>query len=224
MSACAYVICCVNILHDIQLHFSYFLLVPVAPPVIEMQAPKRVILVQGESLTLTCNTTNVNGEIMLQWVTPPGSVRHFCLFFAVFCAVGGRCNKKIQHINYWLLSLMILMDFHQFRQMIWLKVMKCQPLVISCPQDSDPPPAFLSLNLLSKNKQKKKFVYNSTFMCIWEMLWLLMVTAYQLHWLFKAGHNYTVRTEELLRSPIGDIMCLFFLKCTSIFFFRLHVF
>ncbi|XP_041791128.1 mast/stem cell growth factor receptor kita isoform X2 [Chelmon rostratus] len=47
--------------------------VPVAPPVIEMQAPKRVILIRGESLSLTCNTSNVNGEIKLKWVTPPGS-------------------------------------------------------------------------------------------------------------------------------------------------------
>ncbi|GLD65525.1 mast/stem cell growth factor receptor Kit isoform X1 [Lates japonicus] len=47
--------------------------VPVAPPVIEMQAPKRVILTLSESLSLTCNTTNVNGDIKLQWVTPPGS-------------------------------------------------------------------------------------------------------------------------------------------------------
>ncbi|XP_053177767.1 mast/stem cell growth factor receptor kita [Scomber japonicus] len=47
--------------------------VPVAPPVIEMQAPKRVILTRDESLLLTCNTTNVNGEIKLKWVPPPGS-------------------------------------------------------------------------------------------------------------------------------------------------------
>ncbi|XP_070688060.1 mast/stem cell growth factor receptor kita isoform X2 [Pempheris klunzingeri] len=47
--------------------------VPVAPPVIEMQTLKRVILTRNESLSLTCNTTNVNGEIKLKWVTPPGS-------------------------------------------------------------------------------------------------------------------------------------------------------
>lgn len=47
--------------------------VPVAPPVIEMQATKRVILTRDESLSLTCNTTNVNGEIRLKWVTPLGS-------------------------------------------------------------------------------------------------------------------------------------------------------
>uniref|UniRef100_A0A671YG60 receptor protein-tyrosine kinase n=1 Tax=Sparus aurata TaxID=8175 RepID=A0A671YG60_SPAAU len=55
---------------------DYFLTVkpvPVAPPVIEMQAPKRVILTRGEELSLTCNTTNVNGDINLKWVTPPGS-------------------------------------------------------------------------------------------------------------------------------------------------------
>ncbi|XP_070817087.1 mast/stem cell growth factor receptor kita isoform X2 [Chaetodon trifascialis] len=47
--------------------------VPVAPPVIEMQAPKRLILIRDESLSLTCNTSNVNGEIKLKWVAPPGS-------------------------------------------------------------------------------------------------------------------------------------------------------
>uniref|UniRef100_A0A4W6CJK7 receptor protein-tyrosine kinase n=1 Tax=Lates calcarifer TaxID=8187 RepID=A0A4W6CJK7_LATCA len=38
-----------------------------------MQAPKRVILTLNESLSLTCNTTNVNGDIKVQWVKPPGS-------------------------------------------------------------------------------------------------------------------------------------------------------
>ncbi|XP_056270340.1 mast/stem cell growth factor receptor kita isoform X1 [Pseudoliparis swirei] len=47
--------------------------VPVARPVIEMQATRRVILTRDESLSLTCNTTNVNAEIKLKWVTPPGS-------------------------------------------------------------------------------------------------------------------------------------------------------
>ncbi|XP_075895407.1 mast/stem cell growth factor receptor kita [Nelusetta ayraudi] len=47
--------------------------VPIAPPAINMQAPKRVILIRNESLTLTCNTTNVNGEIKLKWVKPLGS-------------------------------------------------------------------------------------------------------------------------------------------------------
>uniref|UniRef100_A0A8C9ZB83 receptor protein-tyrosine kinase n=1 Tax=Sander lucioperca TaxID=283035 RepID=A0A8C9ZB83_SANLU len=36
-------------------------------------ATKRVILTRDESLSLTCNTSNVNGEITLKWVTPPGS-------------------------------------------------------------------------------------------------------------------------------------------------------
>lgn len=55
---------------------NYFLTVkpvPVAPPVIELQAPKRVVLICGENLSLTCNTSNVNGDIQLKWVTPPGS-------------------------------------------------------------------------------------------------------------------------------------------------------
>ncbi|KAM4628760.1 mast/stem cell growth factor receptor kita isoform 2-T2 [Polymixia lowei] len=47
--------------------------VPDAPPVIELQAPKRVILTQGQRLSLTCRTTNVNGDIKLKWLAPPGS-------------------------------------------------------------------------------------------------------------------------------------------------------
>lgn len=67
----------------------YFLPVPVAPPVIMMQAPKRVILIRNESLYLICNTTNVNGNIKIKWVTPLGSVRPFCLFLNVCCPVVG---------------------------------------------------------------------------------------------------------------------------------------
>ncbi|KAK0147254.1 Mast/stem cell growth factor receptor Kit [Merluccius polli] len=47
--------------------------VPVAPPEIHLQAPKRVILTQGQSLSLACNTSNANGDIKLKWITPPGS-------------------------------------------------------------------------------------------------------------------------------------------------------
>lgn len=60
--------------------------VPVAPPAINMQGPTRVILIRNESLTLTCNTTNVNGEIKLKWVKPLGSVR-LLSFYTVPCAV-----------------------------------------------------------------------------------------------------------------------------------------
>ncbi|XP_037530979.1 mast/stem cell growth factor receptor kita [Nematolebias whitei] len=47
--------------------------VPVDPPVIAMKQPSRVVLVRNQSLFLSCNTTNVNGEITLKWVIPPGS-------------------------------------------------------------------------------------------------------------------------------------------------------
>lgn len=60
----------------------FCLSVPVAPPVIEMKQPSRVILVRNQSLFLSCNTTNVNGEITLKWVIPPGSVRPVCFSFA----------------------------------------------------------------------------------------------------------------------------------------------
>lgn len=66
----------------------YFLPVPVAPPAIMLQAPKRVILIRNESLYLTCNTSNVNGNIKLNWVTPLGSVRPFCLLLSACCPVG----------------------------------------------------------------------------------------------------------------------------------------
>lgn len=55
---------------------DYFLTVkpvPSAPPVIELLAPKRVILIRGENLSLSCNTSNVNSDIQLKWLTPPGS-------------------------------------------------------------------------------------------------------------------------------------------------------
>lgn len=93
----------------IQSCFFYYLSVPVAPPVIKMQAPKRVILTWNESLSLTCNTTNVNGDIKLKWVTPPGSVRPFCLFLAMCCAVGGIFNWKKTHIAHWVLT--VVLDF-----------------------------------------------------------------------------------------------------------------
>ncbi|XP_076008964.1 mast/stem cell growth factor receptor kita isoform X2 [Genypterus blacodes] len=47
--------------------------VPDGPPVIGMHVPRRLILTRDQSLTLTCNTTNVNGDIKLNWVAPPGS-------------------------------------------------------------------------------------------------------------------------------------------------------
>lgn len=71
-----------------------FLSVPIAPPEIEVQASKRVILTCNESFSLTCNTSNVNGEIQLRWVTPPGSVRPFSSFF-VFSHPVGQIFKKI---------------------------------------------------------------------------------------------------------------------------------
>ncbi|XP_038572428.1 mast/stem cell growth factor receptor kita isoform X1 [Micropterus salmoides] len=60
---------------DVRSHDYHLTIKPVAnaPPVIQMQAPKRVIVTRDESLSLTCNTSNVNGEIHLKWVTPPSS-------------------------------------------------------------------------------------------------------------------------------------------------------
>ncbi|KAM6963200.1 mast/stem cell growth factor receptor kita [Aplochiton taeniatus] len=47
--------------------------VPQLPPVIVIHSPKRVVLTQGETFSLTCSTTNVNGDIKLKWAAPPGS-------------------------------------------------------------------------------------------------------------------------------------------------------
>ncbi|XP_033847919.1 mast/stem cell growth factor receptor kita [Periophthalmus magnuspinnatus] len=47
--------------------------VPRAKPVIDMHAPKRIILIRGENLSLSCNTSNVDSDIQLKWLTPPGS-------------------------------------------------------------------------------------------------------------------------------------------------------
>uniref|UniRef100_A0A3P9HND6 receptor protein-tyrosine kinase n=1 Tax=Oryzias latipes TaxID=8090 RepID=A0A3P9HND6_ORYLA len=47
--------------------------VPDEPPVVEMHQPTQVILTRSQTLSLTCNTTNVNGDITLRWIVPPGS-------------------------------------------------------------------------------------------------------------------------------------------------------
>ncbi|XP_028300112.1 mast/stem cell growth factor receptor kita isoform X3 [Gouania willdenowi] len=59
----------------VRSHDYYLTVKPVAiaPPLIEMEQSGRMILIRDESLSLSCNTTNVNGLISLKWVTPPGS-------------------------------------------------------------------------------------------------------------------------------------------------------
>lgn len=47
--------------------------VPTAPPAITLLAPKRLILIRGENLSISCNTSNVNSDIKMRWLTPPGS-------------------------------------------------------------------------------------------------------------------------------------------------------
>uniref|UniRef100_A0A672M2J9 Mast/stem cell growth factor receptor Kit n=1 Tax=Sinocyclocheilus grahami TaxID=75366 RepID=A0A672M2J9_SINGR len=42
-------------------------LVPDAPPVITLGQPQRVLLIQGEVLSLSCNTSNVNSDITIRW-------------------------------------------------------------------------------------------------------------------------------------------------------------
>uniref|UniRef100_A0A672LT52 Mast/stem cell growth factor receptor n=1 Tax=Sinocyclocheilus grahami TaxID=75366 RepID=A0A672LT52_SINGR len=55
-------------------------LVPDAPPVITLGQPQRVLLIQGEVLSLSCNTSNVNSDITIRWKAPQGvqpSVQQF---------------------------------------------------------------------------------------------------------------------------------------------------
>ncbi|KAM9435908.1 mast/stem cell growth factor receptor kita isoform 2-T2 [Clarias gariepinus] len=47
-------------------------LVPDAPPSILLQEHNRVLLTQGQKLTLNCSTSNVNSEIKVTWVPPQG--------------------------------------------------------------------------------------------------------------------------------------------------------
>lgn len=62
-----------------------------------MQASTRVILIRNESLTLTCNTTNVNGEIKLKWVKPLGSVR-LLSFYTVLCSTREQIFRPLSHV------------------------------------------------------------------------------------------------------------------------------
>ncbi|XP_061593974.1 mast/stem cell growth factor receptor kita isoform X2 [Cololabis saira] len=69
-------VCTGSLLGEHVRSHNYYLTVkpvPVAPPVIEMQQSSRMILIRNQSLTLICNTSNVNGDISVKWVTPPGS-------------------------------------------------------------------------------------------------------------------------------------------------------
>uniref|UniRef100_A0AAR2M4Q4 receptor protein-tyrosine kinase n=1 Tax=Pygocentrus nattereri TaxID=42514 RepID=A0AAR2M4Q4_PYGNA len=47
-------------------------LVPDAPPHITLHEPSRVLLTQGQKLSLTCSTSNVNSDIKISWIQPTG--------------------------------------------------------------------------------------------------------------------------------------------------------
>ncbi|KAL6486115.1 hypothetical protein MHYP_G00055070 [Metynnis hypsauchen] len=49
-------------------------LVPNAPPHITLHEPSRVLLTQGQRLSLTCSTSNVNSDIKINWIQPTGVV------------------------------------------------------------------------------------------------------------------------------------------------------
>ncbi|KTG35882.1 hypothetical protein cypCar_00031968 [Cyprinus carpio] len=59
---------------------SVFCILPNAPPVITLGQSPRVLLIQGEELSLSCNTSNVNSDITIRWKAPQGvqpSVQQF---------------------------------------------------------------------------------------------------------------------------------------------------
>lgn len=68
---------CTGTLHGKHVRSGQYTLkvkkVPEAPPVIQMQHPRRIILTRNENLSITCNSTNVNGDLQLEWQAPPGS-------------------------------------------------------------------------------------------------------------------------------------------------------
>ncbi|XP_066532738.1 mast/stem cell growth factor receptor kita isoform X2 [Hoplias malabaricus] len=47
-------------------------LVPDRPPKISLLEPSRVLLTQGQKLSLTCSTSNVNSDIKIHWIPPTG--------------------------------------------------------------------------------------------------------------------------------------------------------
>ncbi|XP_028855616.1 mast/stem cell growth factor receptor kita isoform X3 [Denticeps clupeoides] len=48
-------------------------LVPDSVPVVDVHGPDKVLRTQGQSLSLMCNTSNINSGIELNWEQPPGS-------------------------------------------------------------------------------------------------------------------------------------------------------
>ncbi|KAG5275724.1 hypothetical protein AALO_G00123850 [Alosa alosa] len=48
-------------------------LAPDTVPVVELRGPEKLLLTQGQSLTLSCSTSNVNSDIRLHWTWPPAA-------------------------------------------------------------------------------------------------------------------------------------------------------
>ncbi|KAA0708702.1 Mast/stem cell growth factor receptor kita [Triplophysa tibetana] len=57
-------------------------LVPDALPPITLGQPQRVLLTQGEKLSLSCSTSNVNSDITIKWKAPHGVL---CVCFPLAC-------------------------------------------------------------------------------------------------------------------------------------------
>ncbi|XP_062411741.1 mast/stem cell growth factor receptor kita [Sardina pilchardus] len=61
--------------HDVESR-DYQLEIRLGPdtvPVVELRGPERLLLTQGQSLTLSCSTSNINSDINLQWTWPPAT-------------------------------------------------------------------------------------------------------------------------------------------------------
>lgn len=48
-------------------------LAPDTVPVVEVQGPMKLQLTKGQTLSLTCSTSNINSDIKLHWTWPPGT-------------------------------------------------------------------------------------------------------------------------------------------------------
>ncbi|XP_012677125.1 LOW QUALITY PROTEIN: mast/stem cell growth factor receptor kita [Clupea harengus] len=48
-------------------------LAPDSVPVVELRSPERLLLTQGQSLTLSCSTSNINSDINVRWTWPPAA-------------------------------------------------------------------------------------------------------------------------------------------------------
>lgn len=108
--------------------------VPDTPPVVQVPGPRRVVLVQGQRLALSCITTNVNGDIKLKWSAPPGSVRTSPPPITRLRAPGGR-GHQLEPLGDWLRRKSLGPDsrvFLSLRRPVGLRLVSQKPAAGSC--------------------------------------------------------------------------------------------